>query len=142
VLGERGNQQLHSVGIAFLERGVEDRASFGGELGVCLRGERRAALAEKRGAAEGPAVLAGAQTREQARLGRDRHRAGFGGFRTLRRGVVAAGLRNGGASPGTGEGEAADNGAAYRAAEPADEAGTNPLAGLGRTAGGVERDWH
>jgi len=60
----------------------------------------------------------------------------------LRRGVVPAGLRHGGAPQGSGEVEAAANGAAHRAAEAADEARTNPLAGLGGKAGGGERDWH
>jgi len=60
----------------------------------------------------------------------------------LRGGVVAAGLRGGWAPQSAGEGDAADNGATHRAAEAADEARTNPLVGLGSTAGCVERDWH
>jgi len=69
------------------------------------------------------------------------------GFRLPCCGVVAAGSRPGcqggrGAPKGAGEGDAADNEGPYRAAEPTDEARTNPLVGLGRKAGGVERDWH
>ena len=67
---------------------------------------------------------------------------GRGGFLTLRRGVVGAGLRHGRAPQGTGEGDAADNGAEHHATEPADEAHTNPLVGLGRKAGGGKRDRH
>jgi len=56
--------------------------------------------------------------------------------------VVAAGSGHGGTLQGTGEGDAADNDAPHRAAEAADEARTNPLGGLGRKAGDVERGWH
>jgi len=98
------------------------------------------------------AVTAGEQTRKQARpeereraIGarpaRHTHPASCWGLRRLRRGVVAPGLRHGGAS-GAGEGDDAANRAAHRAAEPADEARTNPLVGLGSKASGVERDWH
>ena len=58
----------------------------------------------------------------------------------LRRGK--AGLRRSRAAQGTGEGDAADNDAPHRAAEPADKARTNPVVGLGRKAGYVERGWH
>ena len=73
---------------------------------------------------------------------RNTHPAGRGGIRMLRRCAVAAGLGHGRAPPGAGEGDGADNGAAHRAAEAADEARTNPLVGLGRKAGDGERDWH
>ena len=94
-------------------------------------------------------MTAGEQTREHARQERrdgesdarptrNTHPAGRGGFRFLRRGVVAAGLRYGRAPQGAGKGDTADNGAPHRAADPADEARTNPLVGLGRKAGGVK----
>jgi hypothetical protein len=73
---------------------------------------------------------------------RDGHPAGRGGLRILCRGAVVAGLRGGWAPPGAGEGDGADNGAAHRTAEAADEARTNPLVGLGRKAGRVEHGWH
>ena len=77
-----------------------------------------------------------------ARPARNTQRRGRGGLRSLRLGVVAAGLRRGRAPQGTGEGDTADNDAPHRAAEPADEACTNPLVGLGGKAGDVERGWH
>ena len=77
-----------------------------------------------------------------ARPARNAHGPGRGGLRILRLGVVAAGLRHGGAPEGTGEGDGADNDAPHRAAEPADEACANPLGGLGGEACGVERGWH
>jgi len=155
VLGECGDQQLQGLGIAFLERRVQNRTGFGAELGICLRGKARVALAETCGAADGrgPMVTAGEQTREQGRQEergresgtrrvRNRHSPGCRGLRILRGGVVAAGLRDGRSPQGADEGDAADNGAAHRAAEPADEARTSPLVGLGRKAGGEERGSH
>jgi len=56
--------------------------------------------------------------------------------------VASAGLRRGRAPQGCGEVDAAANGAAHHAAEAADEARTNPLAGLGSWGGDVERGWH
>ena len=124
-------------------------------MGICLRGEGRVALVEKCGAADGraPMVTEGEQTREQGRQEergresgtrrvRNRHSPGRRGLRILRSCVVLAGLRDGRSPQGAGEGDAADNRAAHRAAEPADEARTNPLVGLGRKAGGVRRGWH
>ena len=60
----------------------------------------------------------------------------------LRRGAVVAGLRGGRAAQGAGKGDAADNGAAHRAAKAADEARTNPLAGLGSKVRKVKRGLH
>ena len=125
-------------------------------LGECLRGEGLVALVEKCRAARGRvAVVAagGEQMREQgwrkkrgwdsgARPAWNTRGPGRRGLRILRLGVVAAGLRHGWAAQGTGEGDAADNDAPHRAAEAADEACTNPLGGLGGTAGDVERGWH
>jgi len=148
VLGECGDQQLQGLGIAVLERRVENRTGLRAELGECLRGEWYVALAETCGAA-----TAGAQRREPGRQGQRGRESGAGparkrdppgrrGLPILRPGVVAAGSRGGRAAQGAGEGDAADNSAAHRAAEAADEARTNPLAGLGGTAGCVERDRH
>ena len=147
VLGERGNHQLQGLGIAILERCVENRARSGAELGESLRSEVHVALVETcwAGGGCGAAVTAGGeQTREQGRRkqrGRESdawpaqntHPPGGGGSRILWRC---------GPPQGTGEGDAADNDAAHRAAEPADEARTNPLGGLGGKAGDVERGWH
>jgi len=63
-------------------------------------------------------------------------------LRILHRGVVVAGSRQGWAPEGAGKGDAADNDAAHRAAEAADEARSNPLVGLGGWDGDVERGWH
>jgi len=153
VLGEGGKHQLQGLGIAVLERGVENRTGLWAELGECLRGKGLVALVAKCGAAvcRGAMVTAGEQkTREpvrQAQRGRDsgvpRARNTHPGWRGgLRRGVVPAGLRHGRAPQGGGEVDAAANDAAHRAAETADEARTNPLAGLGRKAGSGERDGH
>ena len=118
-------------------------------MGICLRGEGGVSPVETFRAA----VTAGEQkTRKQgrqrqrkraigARTARHTHLAGRWGLRLLRGGVVAAGLRHGRA-PRAGEGDDAANRAPHRAAEPADEARTNPLVGLGSTAGCVERGWH
>ena len=115
----------------------------------CLRGEGRVALVETCGAA----VTAGEQRREPAwqeeregangeRPARHTHPPESGGLRIPRGGAVAAGLRHGQSAQGGGEGDAADNCAAHRAAEPAYEARTNPLVGLGSKACRVKRDWH
>jgi len=155
VPGERGDQQIEGLGIAFLERGVENRAGFGTELRECLRGEVRVALSERRGTAATACEQRRREPARQKQRGRKsgvqpaRHTRPLGreDFRLLCCGVVAAGLcprcQGGGTAPeGTGQGDAADNDAADRAAEPADEGRTNPLGGLGSWGGGVERDWH
>ena len=119
----------------------------------------------------GAVVTAGKQTREQVRQGRGctlirplrgrpriKSGAGLGLLRSPSpqsarggRGVLRArtmhpagceGLRGEGAPQGRGKADAGANDAAHRAAEAADEARTNPLAGLGRKAGSGERDRH
>ena len=75
----------------------------------------------------------------RARAPRNRHPAGRAGMRC---GVIPAGLRHRRAPQGSGEVDAAANDVAHRGAEAADEARTNPLAGLGRKAGSGERDGH
>jgi len=156
MLDERGHQQLQGLGIAVLDGGVENRTGFGAELGECLRGEGRVGPVETCGTARGcgTAVTASEQAREQGRQGQwgresgawptpSMHPAGCRGcFRVLRGGAVTAGLRHRRPPPGAGEDDAADNGAAHCAAEPADEARTNPLGGLGSKAGGGERGRH
>jgi len=185
VLGEGGHQQFQGLGIAVLERGIENRTGFGTELRECLRGEVDVVSVATCRAVYGcgAVVTAGKQTREQVRQGRgctlirplrgrpriksgaglgllrspspqdgrgrwgarpvrNTHPAGRGGLRILRRGVALADLRHGRAPQGSGQVDAAANDAAHRAAEAADEARTNPLAGLGGKAGGGERDLH
>ena len=155
VLGECGDYQIQGLGIAVLDRRVEDRTGLGAELGECFRGEEHVAVVGKCAAAfgGGSAAMAGGQwrepvrqeERERASAGRPawkRQPAGRGGLRMLGGGVASAGLRGGRVPQGCGEGNAAANGAAHRAADPADEARTNPLAGLGSWGGDVERGWH
>jgi len=69
VLGEGGHQQVQGLGIAVLERGVENRTGLGTELRECLRGEVDVAPVAKRGAAYGgeAVVRAGKQTCEPGR---------------------------------------------------------------------------
>jgi len=128
---------------------------LGAELGEYLRGEGRVAVVGKCAAAFGgeSAAMAGEQRREPVRQeererggavrpARKRHPAGRGGLRMLRGGAVSARLRRGRAPQGCGEVDAAANGAAHRAADPAHDARTNPLEGLGSWGDGVERGWH
>ena len=143
---------MQGLGIAVLDRCVENRTGLEAELGECLRGEEYVGVvAAARG--RGVVLTASEQRREPARQekrerasggrpARHTHPAGRGGLRLLRCGVVLAGLRDGRSPQGAGEVDAAANSAADRAADAADEARTNPLAGLGRTAGDVERSWH
>jgi len=153
VASERGKHQLQGLGIAFLERRVENRTGFGAELWECLRSEGLVALVEVCGAVgcRRAAVTEGEQTHEQGRQKQrgggksgawpagNRHPPGRG---CLRRDLAAARSRDGRAAQGAGEGDAAGNEAPHRAAEPADEARTSPLVGLGGKAGDVERSWH
>jgi len=85
------------------------------------------------------------EERERANAGRaarQRQPGGCGGLGMLGGGVVLTGLRRGRAPQGCGEVDSTANGAVHRATDPADEARTNPLAGLGSSGGDVERGWH
>src|SRR5487761_2471252 len=102
----------------------------------------------------GPGPVAAEPTREPAGAGWPGWRNRCGGELPARpagrgrrrqvsgRGRVAAGLRRSRASQATGERDAASDDAAHGAAEPAEDARTGPLVGLGRKAGGVEGGWH
>jgi hypothetical protein len=152
VLGEGGHHQIQGLGIAVLERCVENRTGLGAELREYLRGEEHVGVVEaSRGC--GAVLTASEQRREPARQeererasgwrpARHTHPAGRGGSRLLRCGVVLAGLRDDRSPQGAGEVDAAANSAADRAADAADEARTNPLVGLGGKAWWVERNWH
>ena len=161
VPGEACEQQAQDLRIALVERRVEDRTDLGGESGICLRGERGrdAAWAWRAADGRGLAQAEAAPIRDPVGVGwrRRRNRSSFGHpTRDTRAPRCECGRRRRAAGrlrvrtgprrePGTqaaGEADAAGKGAAHRAAEAADNARTDPLAGLGNKAGGVRRGWH
>ena len=148
--GERGKHQAERVGIALLDRRVEERAGFGREAGMGLRGERDVvAVGQHR--ATGRLPRAAEPARQPAGAGwlgrrnrRRRTRPACGGLvrggsrpgRVLRcrlEGAIGAGRRR---PPATaGESDAGGDDVAHGGAEAAEDAHTTPLGGLGRKAG-------
>ena len=169
VPSEHGEHEAQKFGIAFLDRRVEQLANVGGEAGIGLRGEAGFVAAGEPRAAERCGPVAAEPTGEPAgpgwRKGRGSARpartpgrgracriagGGYGaaGLRGSRRayrisgiGCGVAGLRDSRRAQSAGESDAAGNETAHGAADPADEARTNPLVILGK-AGGVGCDWH